>query len=138
MQKRYPQRTFCAKDFAELSGELFGVICLKTLVLMGNVTVMTGNPLELFRKFFGAVRAIFWLWGSFLAPDRSTHEFRSRCWLPAERALDPLIARLLLHTSRSVKSPSFRHFPCPVATLYLKVATSSSMFSNEIAQKRVI
>ena len=30
---------------------------------------MTGNPLELFRKFFGAVRAIFWLWGSFLAPD---------------------------------------------------------------------
>ena len=30
---------------------------------------MTGNPLELFRKFFGAVRAIFWLWGSFLAPN---------------------------------------------------------------------
>ena len=30
---------------------------------------MTGKPLELFRKFFGAVRAIFWLWGSFLAPD---------------------------------------------------------------------
>ena len=29
---------------------------------------MTGNPLELFRKFFGAVRAIFWLCGSFLAP----------------------------------------------------------------------
>ena len=30
---------------------------------------MTNNPLELFREFFGAVRAIFWLWGSFLAPD---------------------------------------------------------------------
>ena len=30
---------------------------------------MTGNPLELFRKFFGAVLAIFWFWGSFLAPD---------------------------------------------------------------------
>ena len=30
---------------------------------------MTGNPLELFRKLFGAVRAIFWLWGSLLAPD---------------------------------------------------------------------
>ena len=30
---------------------------------------MTGTPLELFRKFFGAVRAIFGLWGSFLAPD---------------------------------------------------------------------
>ena len=27
------------------------------------------NPLELFRKLFGAVRAIFWLCGSFLAPD---------------------------------------------------------------------
>ena len=32
---------------------------------------MTGNPLELFRKFFGAVRMIFWLCGSFLAPDIS-------------------------------------------------------------------
>ena len=30
---------------------------------------MTGNPVELCRKFFGAVRAVFWLWGSFLAPD---------------------------------------------------------------------
>ena len=27
--------------------------------------VMTGNPLELFRKFFGAVCAFFWLCGSF-------------------------------------------------------------------------
>ena len=31
---------------------------------------MTGNPLEMFRKFFGAVRAIFWLCGSFLAPEK--------------------------------------------------------------------
>ena len=30
---------------------------------------MTGNPLELFRKFVGAARLIFWLWGSFLAPE---------------------------------------------------------------------
>ena len=30
---------------------------------------MTGNPLELFRKLFGAVRAIFWLCGSLLAPN---------------------------------------------------------------------
>ena len=30
---------------------------------------MTNNPLELFRKFFGAVRANFWPCGSFLAPD---------------------------------------------------------------------
>ena len=45
------------KDFAELSGELSGAICLKTLVLWGSA-------LELFRQFFGAIRAIFWLWGS--------------------------------------------------------------------------
>ena len=31
--------------------------------------VMTGKPLGLFRKFFGAVRAIFWHCGSFLSPD---------------------------------------------------------------------
>ena len=30
--------------------------------------IMSNNPLELFRKFFGAVRANFWLCGSFLAP----------------------------------------------------------------------
>ena len=30
---------------------------------------LTGDPLELFRKFFGTVRANFWLCGSFLAPD---------------------------------------------------------------------
>ena len=29
-------KNFCDKDFAELSGELSGAICLKTLVLMGN------------------------------------------------------------------------------------------------------
>ena len=39
-------------NFAELSGELSGAICLKTLVLLGSA-------LELFRQFFGAVRAIF-------------------------------------------------------------------------------
>ena len=48
------------KDFAELSDELSGAICLKTLVLLGSA-------LELFRKFFGAVRVVFRLWGSFLA-----------------------------------------------------------------------
>ena len=43
-----------------LSGELSGAICLKTLVLLGSAR-------KLFRKFFGAVRAIsgfgvlFWL-----------------------------------------------------------------------------
>ena len=29
-------KNFCDKDFAELSGELSGAICQKTLVLMGN------------------------------------------------------------------------------------------------------
>ena len=51
-------KNFCDKDFAELSGEPSGAICLKTLVLLGSA-------LELLRTFFGAVRAIFWLWGSF-------------------------------------------------------------------------
>ena len=60
-QKRYHKET---KIFAERSAELSGVICLKALVLLGNDPV---SPLELFRKFFGAVRAIFWFCGSFLA-----------------------------------------------------------------------
>ena len=54
-------KNFCDKDFAELSGELSGAICLKTFVLMGS----DQYPLELFRKFFGTVRAILWLWGFF-------------------------------------------------------------------------
>ena len=60
-QKRYPKELL-RQRFAELSGELSGAICLKALVLLGS-------DLELFRKFFRAVRATFWLWVSFLAPD---------------------------------------------------------------------
>ena len=45
----------CDKDFAELSGEPSGAICLTTLVLLGSA-------LEFFRKSFGAARAILWLW----------------------------------------------------------------------------
>ena len=56
--KKGTPKNFCDQDFAELSGELSGAICLKSLVLLGGA-------LELFRKFFGAVRAICWLWGSF-------------------------------------------------------------------------
>ena len=52
----------CDKAFAELSGELSGAICIKTLVSLGGA-------LEWFRKFFGALRAIFWFWGSFLAAE---------------------------------------------------------------------
>ena len=53
-------KNLCDKDFAEHSGDLSAAICLKTLVLLGSA-------LELFRTFIGAVRAILWLWGSFLA-----------------------------------------------------------------------
>ena len=55
-------RSCVDKDLAERSGELSGAICLKALVLLGSDPV----TLELFRNFFGAVRAIFWLCGSFL------------------------------------------------------------------------
>ena len=56
-------KNFFDKDFAELSGELSGAICLKTPVILGRA-------LELFRKFLGTVRATFLgFWGSFLAPD---------------------------------------------------------------------
>ena len=94
-------KNFCDKDFAELSGELSGAICLKTLVLME----VTGNPLKLFRKIFGAVRPIFWLWGSFLAPDnvKSLLRFEPQFWLE-------------IITSRDAKSASFKgsRTPCNV------------------------
>ena len=51
-------KNFSNKDFARLSDELSGAICLKRIVLLGSA-------LEWFRKFFGAVRAILGLWGSF-------------------------------------------------------------------------
>ena len=41
-------------------GEFSGAICRKSLVLLRSA-------LELFRKFFGVVLAILWLWGSSLA-----------------------------------------------------------------------
>ena len=93
-------KKLCDQDFAERSGELSGAICLKTLVYW----VVTGNPPELSStagdaSFFrigsgeglselvmefpavlgvflilGAVRAIFWLCGSFLAPDKRCFE----------------------------------------------------------------
>ena len=58
-------KNLCDRDFAELSGELPGAICLKTLVLLGSA-------LELFRKFFGTVRVLFLgdFLGSFLALDK--------------------------------------------------------------------
>ena len=35
-EKGTPKNFCCYKEFAELSGELSGAICLKTLVLMGH------------------------------------------------------------------------------------------------------
>ena len=64
-------KNFCDKDFAELWGELSGAICLKTLVLLGSA-------LELFIKFFGTVRAIFGVWGSFLLRGPAAILFISR------------------------------------------------------------
>ena len=66
-QKRYPKELL-RQRFRRTSGELSDTICLKTLVLLGSA-------LELFRKFFGAVLVIFWLWGSFLAPDSRFSSF---------------------------------------------------------------
>ena len=66
-------KNFCDKDLAELSGELSGAICLKTLVLLGNA-------LELFRKFFGALLAILWLWGSFWGGGLNVGVLRTRSW----------------------------------------------------------
>ena len=54
----------CDEDFAEHSGELSGVICLKTLVLLDNEPVTPSNcsenSLVLFVRFFGFVGP-FWL-----------------------------------------------------------------------------
>ena len=54
-------KKLCNKDFAEFSAELSGAVCLKTLVLFGR-------ELELFRNFFGVVRAIFLALGFFVGP----------------------------------------------------------------------
>ena len=45
-------KNLCDEDFAELSGELSGAICLKTLVLLASA-------LESFRKFFGTCSCDF-------------------------------------------------------------------------------
>ena len=64
-------KKLCDKDFAERSAELSGAIASKPFFYW----VMTHNPLELFRKFFGAVRAIFWLCGSFLPLEQGRDRF---------------------------------------------------------------
>ena len=71
-------KKLCDKDFAKRSDELSGAICLKTQLNM------TGKPLKLFRKLFGAVRAFFF---GFVGPFRllnigakiCTNNFRTVC-----------------------------------------------------------
>ena len=64
-KEKVPQRTFATKISPNFRVNFLVRFASKPLFYW----VMTINPLELFRKFFGAVRAIFWLWGSFWAPD---------------------------------------------------------------------
>ena len=64
--RKSTKKKLCDKDFAERSGELSGAICLKTLILMGNDPVTDSNCSQ---EFCGAVRAICWLCGPFLATD---------------------------------------------------------------------
>ena len=60
-RKRYPKERVRQRFCGTFSCELSGAICLKTPVFLASA-------LELFRRFFRAVRAIFWLWGSFFGP----------------------------------------------------------------------
>ena len=56
--EKVPQRTWATKILPNFRVNFRLLFASKTLVLLGSA-------LELFRKFFGAVRANFWLWGSF-------------------------------------------------------------------------
>ena len=60
-------KKLCDKDFAERFSD---AVCLKHSKSL-FYWVMTREPLELFRKFFGAVRAVLWLCESFSPPDLS-------------------------------------------------------------------
>ena len=66
-------KNFCDKDFAELSGELSGAICLKTHVLLGFEAVTPSNcsenSLALFVRFFG-FGVLFGLMGGYLPLGR--------------------------------------------------------------------
>ena len=55
-------KNLCDKDFAKFSGGLSGAIFMESKPI-----VLVGITLELFKNIVGAVGAIFWLWGSFLA-----------------------------------------------------------------------
>ena len=63
--EKVPQRNYVTKILPNVRVNFLVRFAPKPLFCW----VTTHNPLELFRKFFGAVRAIFWLCGSLLAPD---------------------------------------------------------------------
>ena len=63
--EKVPQRTCVTKILPNVRVNFLARFASKPLFYW----VMTGNPLELLRKFFGAVRAIFWFCGPFLVPD---------------------------------------------------------------------
>ena len=62
--EKVPQRNFVTKILPNIGVNFLVRSASKPLFYW----IMTSNPLEMFRKHFGAVRAIFWLYGSFLAP----------------------------------------------------------------------
>ena len=64
--EKVPQRTCATKILPNFRVNFLARFASQPLFYW----VMTGNPVELFRKFFGTVRAILWLWGSFLALER--------------------------------------------------------------------
>ena len=78
MEMKVPQRNCVTKILPNVRVNFLVRFASKPLFYW----VMTGNPLELFRKFFGAVRAIFWLCGSFLAPDFWGNKFSRVTRLP--------------------------------------------------------
>ena len=59
--EKVPQRNCVTNVLPNVRVNFLGRIASKPLFYW----VMTGNPLELFRKLFGAVRAMFWLCESF-------------------------------------------------------------------------
>ena len=78
--------------------------------------VMTGSPLKLFRKFFGAVRTIFWLWGSSWAPYK---HFRSRIRNKSGNTPETLSEQILnLQVPYNLRPPNpgrWSIFPTPSA-----------------------
>ena len=70
--------------------------------------ILTGNPLELFRKFFGALRANFWLCGSFLAPDPRWVLSTWRLSLVGRTSFSPVLC-----VARSVEKSAASQRPVP-------------------------